>query len=146
MTYQHEIDFLKAVEKPANPQNQRKKLSENQAKELLSEFPSLPADFIDYLKEIGHGSFRECQFNVKPFLFDLKDLGLEEHFDVKPSIKFFGDNFSGDFAGFDLEHGNGHVVEFWHEDGSIYETKKSFKEYIRGQMLMDNNGNDLRVK
>ncbi len=145
MTFEDEIDFLKLVEKPDDNQNRRKTLSEKQIKELLTEFPALPSDFIDYLREIGYGSFRECQFSVRSSLFSLEDFDTQQSV-RKPSIKFFGDNFAGDFAGFDFGQTTGHVVEFWHEDGSIYDTKKSFKEYIRGQMLMDNTGADLRLK
>lgn len=146
MTYKEELEFLTAVEKFGDLQNQRERLSEKQAGELLIKFPTLPADFVDYLKEIGEGSFRECQFNIKSHLFDLEDIGLGGLYELRQGIKFFGDNYSGDFAGFDLNNTNGQVIEFWHEDGTIYETKKSFREYIRGQMLMDVNGNDLRVK
>jgi hypothetical protein len=96
------------------------------------------------LSEIGSGSFLECQFQVQKYLFDLDDLGLTENYDLKEGIKFFGDNYAGDFSGFDFNDNPTLVVEFWHEDGTIYETNKTFKEYIREKMLIDENGEDER--
>jgi hypothetical protein len=37
------------------------------------------------------------------------------------------------------------VVEFWHEDGTVYETNKTFKDYIREQMLIGDNEQDERI-
>jgi hypothetical protein len=146
MMYKNELEFLSRVEKFQDLQNRRVRLTDRQISDLLTAYPTLPPDFIDYLREIGHGSFRECQFDVKAHLFDLEDIGLGAHNELQKGIKFFGDNYSGDFAGFDFEKNNGLVIEFWHEDRTIYETKKFFKQYIREQMLMDDHGNDLRVK
>ncbi len=146
MKYKREIEFLEKVEEQNNPQNERTKLNTDELSKLKQIHPNLPVEYLDYLKEIGSGNFRECQFKVHGHLFDLEDLGLEEHYDLENGIKFFGDNFSGDFSGFDFSKNNGLIVEFWHEDGTIYETEKTFKEYIREQMLMDENDNDTRVK
>lgn len=146
MRFEKEIDFLKKVEEADNSQNERKKWIPDEVVKMKNKFSDIPQDYLDYLMEIGSGCFRECQFKVLGELFDLSDLGLDNHFEVKEGVIFFGDNFSGDLAGFDFDKKNGLVIEFWHEDGSIYETNKTFKEYIREQMLMDESGNDLRVK
>ncbi|MFC4480268.1 SMI1/KNR4 family protein [Flavobacterium chungangensis] len=135
INYNLEKEFLKKVEN----NNSRTVLTANQIEDLLSEFPKLPEDYIAYLKEIGSGSFRDCQFNITSSLFNLEDLGLEDHYELKSNIWFFGDNFSGDFAGFDLDRNDGKVVEFWHESGELYYTNKSFQTYIREQMLIDEN-------
>ncbi|MDY0990395.1 SMI1/KNR4 family protein [Flavobacterium sp. CFBP9031] len=134
--YNLEKEFLKKVEN----NNSRTTLTANQIKDLLSEFPKLPEDYIVYLQEIGFGSFRDFQFNIASSLFNLEDLGLEDHYELKSNIWFFGDNFSGDFSGFDLDRNNGKVVEFCHESGELYYTNKSFQTYIREQMLIDENG------
>ncbi|MBL0736369.1 SMI1/KNR4 family protein [Flavobacterium sp. GN10] len=134
--YTLEIEFLKKVE----TDNNRTLLTEDQIKNLLSEFPKLPQDYLIYLKKIGSGSFRKSQFNVTASLFDLEDLGLEDHYELKSNVWFFGDNFCGDFSGFDFNQNDGKVVEFWHESGELYYTNKSFQTYIREQMLMDENG------
>lgn len=125
--------------------NQREILSNSEIESLRNEFESISEDLIDYLQEIGSGSFRECQFKVHKRLFELEDLGLEDLYDVKKDIKFFGDNFAGDFAGFDFSGNPNLVVEFWHEDGTIFDTQKTFKEYIREQMLLGDDGQDLRL-
>lgn len=134
--YNLEKEFLKKVEN----NNSRTTLTANQIKDLLSEFLKLPEDYIVYLQEIGFGSFRDFQFNIASSLFNLEDLGLEDHYELKSNIWFFGDNFAGDFAGFDLDQNDGKVVEFWHESGELYYTNKSFQTYIREQMLIDENG------
>lgn len=146
MIFKDEKDFLERVEDAHNSQNKRERLTELQIRELQRQYPNLPVDFIAYLREIGCGNLRECQFNVTSSLFTLHDVGLSSHYDLQSGIKFFGDNFAGDFAGFDVNSRSGRVVEFWHEDGSLYNTGKSFKEYIREQMLMGGEGNDLRIK
>lgn len=136
--YTLEKEFLKKVEID-DETNKREISTDDQIKNLLSEYPKLPGDYISYLKEIGSGSFRQCQFNVAGSLFNLEDLGLEDHYELKSNICFFGDNFAGDFSGFDFDQNNGKVVEFWHESGELYYTNKSFQTYIREQMLMDEN-------
>ena len=145
MKYNFEKEFLAQNEKEGDTTNIREKVSETEIKKLLEEHPKLSDDYIDYLKEIGSGNFRECQFRVQNHLFDLDDLGLAEHYDALSSgIKFFGDNYCGDFSGFDFDNNPELVIEFWHEDGTICETNKTFKEYIREQMLIDDNGQDER--
>ena len=75
----------------------------------------------------------------------MDDLGLAADYELRAEIKFFGDNYAGDFAGFDFSNNAELVVEFWHEDGSIYETNQSFKDYISGQMLIGAQGEDERA-
>jgi hypothetical protein len=136
--YTLEKEFLQKVE----TNNNRTALTSNQIINLISEFPKLPEDYVAYLQEIGSGSFRDCQFNIASSLFNLEDLGLENHYELKSNIWFFGDNFSGDFSGFDFDRNDGNVVELWHESGELFYTNKSFQAYIREQMLMDENDND----
>lgn len=138
INYNLEKEFLKKVENN-DEQDKREIASKNQIKNLLLEYPKLPQDYLTYLQEIGSGSFRNCQFNITLSLFDLEDLGLSDHYELKSNIYFFGDNFSGDFSGFDFDRNDGNVVEFWHESGELYYTNKSFQTYIREQMLKDEN-------
>ena len=144
--YTKEIEFLEQVEEANNPQNEREKLTETELSKLRLTHPNLPVEYLGYLKEIGAGSFRECQFVVHDQLFDLEDFGLEELYEVEDGIKFFGENFSGDFSGFDLKNDDGLVVELWHECGTLFETKRTFRAYIREQMLMGEDGEDTRIK
>lgn len=145
MKYIDEIQFLNRVEDKSNPQNTRTRFDNSNIFEIKIKYPKVPQDYLDYLQDIGAGSFRECQFSIPGHLFDLTDLGLEEHYELKDRVKFFGDNFSGDFSGFDFNNEDGLVIEFWHEDGTIYETKKTFKDYIKEQMLIGENGEDTRI-
>jgi len=137
INYTLEKNFLKKVEHNDDKSNNREILTNEQREQLLEKHPKIPTDYIIYLEEIGSGSFRQCQFQVNPYLFDLTDLGLQEHYELKSNVYFFGDNYCGDFSGFDFDNEDGKVVEFWHESGELYYTDKSFKEYIREMMLIN---------
>ncbi|MCD0469992.1 SMI1/KNR4 family protein [Flavobacterium sp. JAS] len=141
MNYTLEKEFLKKIETSSDETNRKEIITDEQIKTLLEKYPKIPKDYIDYLQEIGSGNFRECQFKVQPFLFNLEDLGLEDHYELKSNIWFFGDNYCGDFSGFDFDSDEGTVVEFWHESGDLYYTQKTFQNYIRERMEMDENGN-----
>ncbi len=142
MIYDFEKEFLAKVEDHTDITNRREKVSEIELERLKEEFPTISSEFIAYLREIGSGNFRECQFKVQKYLFDLDDIGLAEHYELRDGIKFFGDNYAGDLSGFNFDTNPELVVEFWHEDGTIYETNKTFKEYIREQMLIGEEGQD----
>lgn len=137
MSFDKELEFLNKFEDSSNEVNKKTIITIEEANKLIEEYPNIPKDYIDYLLEIGSGIIREVQFDVKGFLFDFYDLGLEEIFSVDETIKFFGDNLSGDFAGFDLSQDKtDEVIEFWHDSNEVYHTKKTFREYMREKMLM----------
>jgi hypothetical protein len=138
--YNNEVQFLKKVE-TNDSQNERTKLDDGKIALMKSTYKNIPEDYVQYLKQIGWGSFRENQFMVYETLMSLSDIGI----DGNNALLFFGDNFSGDLSGFDFAK-NGNVIEYWHDSDEIYETQKSFKEYIREQMLMDEQGKDLRSR
>ncbi|TWI03162.1 hypothetical protein IQ05_00091 [Flavobacterium tiangeerense] len=140
--YKLESEFLGKVEDDKDETNNKELLSEEQLNKIIEKYPNVPLDYIGYLREIGSGNFRECQFKVQSFLFNLEDLGLDEHYDIKSNIWFFGDNYCGDFSGFDLDLYDGLVVEFWHETGELFYTNQTFQNYIRQQIGIDENGND----
>lgn len=131
MTFEQELNYLNQIENKGDTSNARRKLSDSEVKKLRSDHHGISEEYLVYLMEIGSGSFKECQFVVQDYLFDLSDIGLEDIFSLKEEIKFFGDNFSGDLAGFDFEKNPNEVVEFWHDDGTIYYTGKTFKTYIK---------------
>ncbi len=130
MEYNLELSFLNKVENKTDSSNSRKKLTESELNELRQSFSNISEEYLSYLKEIGCGSFKECQFQVQDYLFGLSELGLEDVYEIKEDIKFFGDNFAGDLAGFDFEKNLNEVVEFWHDNGTVFYTGKTFKEYI----------------
>lgn len=144
MTYKDEINFLLRTEDSNDPSNQRNKIADIGLDELKLNNLNIPIDYLIYLQEIGEGSFREGQFKVFGYLLSFDDIGLGGIYDTPDNIKIFGDNFSGDFACFDLSSNKNEVIEFWHDSEELYYTGKAFREYIREQMLMDEVGNDLR--
>lgn len=103
-------------------------ISEKELNENFKDLKNTPLDYIFFLIEVGYGNINNI-LDLKNFLFDFDDLGLEDIYDLSENIKLFGDNFSGDFIGFDFDK-NGEVIEFLHESGEIYWTGKKFKEYI----------------
>ena len=91
--YKLESEFLGKVEDDKDETNKKELLSEEQLNKIIEKYPNVPLDYIAYLREIGSGNFRECQFKVQSFLFNLEDLGLDDHYDIKSNIWFFGDNY-----------------------------------------------------
>lgn len=144
MAFSEEKKFLEEHE-TKDEVNKKEALSREQLGRIRESFPKVPQDYLDYLSEIGSGTIREVQFTVKPFLFDFEDLGLEDVYELKQGVKFFGDNLNGDFAGFDFSQNEIQVVEFLHASGELYYTNKSFKDFIREKMLIDEAGNDSRI-
>ena len=144
MAFDIEKKFLDENEGLKDGVNKKQKLNSDEVEKLEKQYPLVPRDYLDYLMEIGAGTIREIQFKVQPYLFDFVDLGLEDVYQVKDTVKFFGDNFNGDFAGFDFDNSDGTVVEFLHESNELSYTNKTFKEFIREQMLMGENGQDIR--
>ena len=137
MSFESELNYLSLNEdKESNP-NQRQRLTQEEIDGILNEYANAPVDFIDYLKEIGAGNVMSTQFKIYDKLTDFFDLGLDDLYTLPNGVKLFGDNFSGDFAGFDFSKENtDEVVEFWHDSNEIYNTGKTFREYIREKMLM----------
>lgn len=105
-------------------------ISEDLTNKILDTYPTIPLDYLLFLNEIGAGNIKGSTFNLYSNLTDFKDLGLDDIYDLPPNIMLFGDNFSGDFSGFDLLKQD-EVIEFWHDDGDIFRTGKTFYEYIK---------------
>lgn len=145
MRYKEEISFLEKVEDKKDAEmNKREKLTDKEIEEIRKQYPYIPQDYLDYLKEIGYGTLRECQFMVYEGLENIEDLlGYEVEGLEDKKFLAFGDNYSGDFSGFLIEE-NWKVAEFWHDCEELKVCEQSFQEYIRGQMLMDENGEDAR--
>ncbi|GCD12536.1 hypothetical protein [Clostridium tagluense] len=144
MRYQEEISFLEIVEdKEETEMNSREKWTDAQIKELVEQHLGIPQEYLDYLKEIGTGSFRECQFVVHGALETIEDLTGYDLYDLEDK-KFlvFGENYSGDFSGFLIEE-EWKVAEFWHDREELQICGQTFHQYIREQMLMDE---DTRIK
>lgn len=138
MYFEEELRFLINNEGSIK-ENKRDEISDKQLKKIIKSYPLLPNDYINFLFEIGFGSLRNSLFKIYPDLCDFYDLGLENIYQMPSTIKLFGDDYSGNFAGFDISNSSDEVVEFWHESNEIYRTKKTFREYIRDKILMTPN-------
>jgi hypothetical protein len=130
MNFTNELLFLNEF----RDENVRVTLNNIQTAKIIKQYPNVPLEYISYLEEIGAGTL--MSFKVYENLTDFEDLGLSELYSLPNEIKLFGDNFSGDFAGFDLSKNNSdEVVEFWHDSNRIYHTGKTFRQYIRTIIL-----------
>lgn len=148
--YDDAAAFLERHEDPRDRRvNERTRLSKAEAEELGSRFPGIPTEYLEYLRQIGWGAnIRECQFKVyaEPMLAAdfIGEDAAECYGPERGRVLCFGDNYSGDFSGF-LPSENWAVVELWHDDGTLWRTKKTFGEYIRECMLMGPDGTDQRM-
>lgn len=133
MYFDKELEFLKSKEE----ENFRKKLSKVELDKILLKYPNVPSDYINFLSEVGEGNLRDHQFKIYSSLIDFYDLGLENVYQLPEEIKLFGDNFAGDFAGFDISSKTDLVFEFLHDSDKIYNTGKTFREFIRDKILMN---------
>lgn len=136
MSFEKELNFLQQNENKDNAINEKIKATNEEILDLKNKYPNIPNEFLEYLIEIGSGNIMESQFKVMKNLFDFNDLGLEDIYDLPEEIKLFGDNYSGDFAGFNIDNNNDEVIEFWHDSNDIHHTGKTFRQYIREKMLM----------
>ena len=147
--YSDVLAFLERVEDPKRAKmNRRKAVSAQVVVSLRRRFPGIPDEYIAYLREVGWGSFRECQFMVysDPGTPDeILGEGVFYWLSKKTRVLCFGDNFSGDLSGF-LPDKKWAVVELWHDSREIYRVKKPFGEYIRDRMVMGPKGEDRRVR
>jgi len=130
MNFKQEFDFLQS----RNLTKQLHKISQEKINLILKEAPKLPMDFIHFLSEIGSGTIGQSQFKIYDGLVDLSDLGLQE---IHSSIQFkiFGDDFAGDFAGFDTYSGDDLVFEFLHDSNDLVNTGKTFRQYVNQKIL-----------
>jgi hypothetical protein len=142
--YDKEIEFLTRVESHED-KKQRTVVSASELQQLALEHPGIPLDYLDYLAQVGAGSFRNCQYTVYGEFFEADEILGPEATRFGREILCFGDNFSGDPAGF-MPSKNWAVVELWHDDLTLDFTKKTFHEFIRDRMLMGPSGEDLRSK
>ncbi len=142
------VDFLRRVEDPKRAKmNRREIYSSQKIVGLRKRFPGVPEEFLAYFREVGAGSFRECQFTVYGLLGTPDQIlgqGVFDWLGPKQRVLCFGDNFNGDLSGF-LPDKKWQLVELWHDSGVVRPVKVNFGKYIRGKMLMGANGEDLRI-
>jgi len=140
--YEQEIKFLNVKEDPEDETNhQRELLSDEEISKLLAQYPKLPDDYIEYLKQVGWGSFRECQYMVHEPISPLASFA-DMYFlaDNPPDCDMdnylvFGDDFCGDLGLINLK--TQQVAVLLHESTEIYEITVPFYEFIRKAILID---------
>lgn len=143
--YDDVLDFLAKHERKREARmNQRTTFTADELQAIRTKYPGVPDDYLDYLAEVGQGAFRECQYAVYGgFTRPDEVFDAESAASLGKRVLCFGDNFSGDLGGF-LPDEDWKVVEIWHDSMTIYETNQSFEAFIRQQMLMGEDGTDLR--
>ncbi|WP_417799157.1 hypothetical protein [Tenacibaculum sp.] len=134
--FYEEISHLKKVEEKEGIENTRQRLGKKEIRKLRMYYENLPVEYIDFLKNIGAGSFREKTFRIYEGVFYLEELGIYPSIDVNDKIKFFGDDYEDEYFGFDLKTKDCLVIEYSPGvDETIHETGKTFKEYIREKIF-----------
>lgn len=137
MRYEKEIEFLKSIERLDTPltldQNKRELYSKKQIEELRKEHHQIPEEYLEYLSEIGAGSFREEFCTIFGELCEIEDFydeSLLEFLDFKERVVQFGCDPSGKALVFLIDE-NWEVGEIWDDDlGSVDRTGKAFYDYI----------------
>lgn len=142
--YEQEIAFLAKVEDPADQTNRRKPLDAAAVESIRHKFPGLPENYLAYLREVGPGSVRECQYMIYEAPVWCNDEPLFSWVEA-PGRKLLaiGDNFSGDLFVLDADH-DYEVAEFDHETIEVVPHDAGFTEFVREKMLLGPDGSDLR--
>lgn len=124
--------FLTANEQA--PPN-RTKLSNEQIARLREEYPGIPEDYLDYLKLVGWGSFRESQYMVYAEPVPLtKCLHSSRGKGFGANTLAFGDDLSGYFGCF-LADENWVIAESFH-GAPLTRFDGSFGDFVRKRMQL----------
>ena len=97
---------------------------------LIQKYPQIPADYVDYLREIGWGPIGSSAYVIYRGLMNAGDIYDGETVKELNHILFFGDNFSGYCGGFDTRRGCA-VVEIEPTDMSCVDAGKSFENFVK---------------
>jgi len=105
-------------------------MRESELASLIQKYPQIPADYVDYLREIGWGPIGSSTYVIYRGLMTADDIYDDETAKELSHILFFGDDFSGYCAGFDTRRDCA-VVEIEPTDMSCLDSGKSFEEFIK---------------
>lgn len=131
--YEDVIAFLIENEDPNEASNQREKLGEQALTDIRTRHPGTPEEFLQFLKEVGWGSFLEDSYMVYNGFFEPSFVFGEENAPLDEEICLFGDDFCGNSAGF--EKSTWEVVEIT-PSRRIKKTGLTFGQFIRKRMGM----------
>jgi len=92
LMYDGVIEFVSRTEDRRRAKmNERETISPQKATSLRRRFRGIPDDYIAYLREVGSGNFRECQFSVRGDLLTPDELlgpGVFDWLDPKTKVFF----------------------------------------------------------
>nr|WP_243186859.1 SMI1/KNR4 family protein [Clostridium muellerianum] len=107
--------------------------SKKQIEELQKEYSQVPKEYLEYLSEIGAGSFGKEFCTIFGDLCEIEDFydeSLLEFLNFEERVLQFGCDPSDKALVFLIDE-NWEVGEIWDDDlGSIYRTGKTFYDYI----------------
>jgi hypothetical protein len=109
--------------------------SPEEIERLRAEYPGVPADYADFLGEIGCGSIGDSGFTVySSFAAPEEILGpvAAQHI---PGLLLFGDDFAGLSLAFDSSH-SWRLVEIDSATMRPMPQEESFEQFIRGQIAI----------
>ncbi len=137
MRYEKELESLKHIEQLniqlISHKEERELYSKKQVEEFRKEYPQIPDEYLEYLSEVGAGSFcgEFCTiFGDLCEIEDFYDESLLEFLNFEERVLQFGCDPSGKALVFLIDD-NWRVGEIWDDDlGNVDKTGKTFYEYI----------------
>ena len=105
-------------------------LLEAEVVSLKTKYPQLPADYVDYLQQIGWGGIGNSFYMIYSGLMEADEIYGADASNDLGNVLFFGDDFSGYCAGFDTARGYA-VVEIEPIDRRCIDAGGSFEEFIK---------------
>ncbi len=103
----------------------------DQIHELRGQYPGVPEDYLDFLLEVGCGSFAGGVYWVYSGLVTSDDIFDPEIADRLPGLLFFGDDFQGFCGGFYPEKHRS-IIEVDSTNFSVSMVASSFELFIIG--------------
>ena len=123
-------DDIVSLVRSLAPASQLTPLQEAEVVSLKVRYPQLPADYVDYMQQIGWGGIGNSFYMIYSGLMEADEIyGAEVSKDLS-NIIFFGDDFSGYCAGFDMGSGFA-VVAIDPIDRRRIDAGRSFEEFIK---------------
>ena len=113
-------------------------LQESAIVSMRMEYPQIPEDYLDYLRQIGWGALGDNSYMIYSGLLSADEIYDSDASKTLSQVLFFGDDLQGYCAGFDVS-GGGQIVEVDPTGMSIHEIEKSFESFIR-DLIFDHSG------
>jgi hypothetical protein len=112
--------------------NSFERMSRDEINIIIEKHPGVPADYIEYLEEIGYGSIGDNYFMVYGGLVEASEIYDESKTEKLKDIVFWGDYYNGHSIGFSKK-GEWEMVDI---DGrqNIEFLNTSFESYIKNKL------------